>query len=64
MFPILDDTMKSRIMADLDTYLADNLQAWELRASGQYVQLAPVSGSEPLAAQATLLRQLGETSQP
>jgi polyphosphate kinase len=64
MFPILDDAMKSRIMADLDTYLADNLQAWELRASGQYVQLAPTPGSEPLAAQATLLRQLSETSQP
>ena len=27
-------------MADLDTYLADNSQAWELRADGRYVQLA------------------------
>ena len=62
MFPILDDTMKARIMADLDVYLADNLQAWELRADGRYVQLPRPAESEPLAAQLTLLRQLAEAT--
>jgi hypothetical protein len=49
-------------MADLDTYLADNVQAWELRPNGQYVHLPPTPGMEPLAAQVTLLRQLAEAS--
>jgi polyphosphate kinase len=62
MFPILDETMKTRIMADLDTYLADNVQSWELLADGRYVQLPRAPGSEPLAAQLTLLRQLAEVS--
>jgi polyphosphate kinase len=62
MFPILDDAMKTRIMADLDVYLADNVQAWELRPDGQYVQPAPAPGDEPLAAQLTLLRQLADAS--
>ena len=30
---------KARVMADLDTYLADNVQAWELRKDGRYEQL-------------------------
>ncbi|HET8696575.1 MAG TPA: polyphosphate kinase 1, partial [Gammaproteobacteria bacterium] len=62
MFPILDEAMKTRIMADLDVYLADNVQAWELRADGRYVQATPAPGDEPLAAQVTLLRQLAEAS--
>ena len=40
MFPILDEGFKTRLMADLDAYLADNVQAWELRADGRYVQFA------------------------
>src|SRR5262249_2787900 len=62
MFPILDEAMKTRIMADLDTYLADNVQSWELRADGQYVQLPRAPSSEPMAAQPALLRQLAEAS--
>jgi len=62
MFPILDDAMKTRIMADLDAYLADNVQAWELRADGQYVRLPATPGGDPIAAQLTLLRQLAESS--
>jgi polyphosphate kinase len=62
MFPIRDEGFKARLMADLDTYLADNTQAWELRADGGYVQLARGAGSEPRAAQLMLLRQLAEIS--
>jgi polyphosphate kinase len=49
-------------MADLDTYLADNSQAWELRADGRYEQLPRSAGTEPKAAQLMLLRQLAEIS--
>ncbi len=62
MFPILDEGYKTRLMTDLDTYLADNVQAWELRADGRYVQFAREPGTEPKAAQLTLLRQLAEIS--
>jgi polyphosphate kinase len=60
MFPILDEAMKTRLMADLDTYLADNTQAWELKADGSYVKVSPKPGEEPISAQIALLRQLAE----
>jgi polyphosphate kinase len=62
MFPIRDEGLKARVMADLDTYLADNVQAWELRADGRYVQLPRNSDVAPASAQLTLLRQLAEAS--
>ena len=62
MFPIRDENMRTRIMADLAIYLADNVQAWELLADGRYEQLARAPGSEANAAQLTLLRQMAEMS--
>ena len=62
MFPILDEGLKARVLADLDTYLADNVQAWELRADGEYVRLSRRAEAEPAAAQLKLLRQLAEAS--
>jgi polyphosphate kinase len=62
MFPIRDEGLKARIMADLDTYLGDNAQAWELRADGRYVKLDRDAGVETQAAQLVLLRQLAEIS--
>jgi polyphosphate kinase len=61
MFPIIDEKLKARMMADLDTYLADNTQAWELRPDGRYVRNPSGPGVEPAAAQLKLLRQLAET---
>jgi polyphosphate kinase len=61
MFPVLDTRLKQRLIADLDTYLADNTQAWELRAGGEYRPLA-AEGEDPVCAQTTLLRQLAESS--
>jgi polyphosphate kinase len=57
-FSIEDDELKSRLMADLDTCLSDNCQAWELRADGHYELLQPAGTEAPRSAQATLLRQL------
>ena len=62
MFPIIDHGLRARIIADLDTYLADNLQAWELRANGEYRRLTRGPETQPLAAQVRLLQQLAETS--
>ena len=61
MFPVLETKLKQRLIADLDTYLADNTQAWELRANGDYVPLA-TEGEDAVNAQTALLRQLAESS--
>jgi polyphosphate kinase len=53
-FPVLHRSHRERILRDLDTYLWDNVQAWDLRRDGTYRQLTP--GSEPpVNAQAELL---------
>jgi polyphosphate kinase len=62
MFPILDASHKARVMADLDAYLADNEQAWELRKDGQYEQLRPMGDAAATPAQLKLLRELAEAS--
>ncbi|HEU4485942.1 MAG TPA: polyphosphate kinase 1 [Povalibacter sp.] len=46
---------REQIMRDLETYLADNVQAWQLLADGRYERCHP--GTEPIVnAQSTLLR--------
>jgi polyphosphate kinase len=62
MFPITDRALKARLIVDLDTYLADNVQAWELSASGEYRRLQRGADAQPVAAQVRLLAQLAETS--
>jgi polyphosphate kinase len=62
MFPIVDPRLKARVIADLDTYLGDNTQAWELRSDGRYEHVQPATGIEPISAQSKLLRQLAEAS--
>jgi polyphosphate kinase len=58
----VDPSLRARLIADLDVYLADNMQAWELEADGHYVQLSPAADEEPRCAQLVLLRQLAEAS--
>jgi len=62
MFPILDPRLKRRLMADLDTYLADNVQAWELGPDGTYSRVEAPPGAERVSAQELLLRHLAEAS--
>lgn len=62
MFPILDEEFKNRIISDLDVYLADNTQAWELGSDGTYTRVIPAPNADPLSAQSTLLAQLAEHS--
>jgi hypothetical protein len=49
-------------MADLDTYLGDSVQAWELRKDGRYERLCPTGDRDATPAQIKLLRQLAEAS--
>jgi polyphosphate kinase len=58
-FPIERPQHRKQIMEDLEAYLADNCQSWELHADGTYERLTP--GEHPeLSAQAVLLRRYAE----
>src|SRR3546814_20553320 len=47
-FPIIDPELAARAKGEaLDNYLADNLNAWELRADGSYHKLQPESDAMP-----------------
>jgi polyphosphate kinase len=60
MFPVLEIRLKQRLIADLDLYLADNTQSWDLQGSGEYL---PQSADEKdaVSVQARLLEQLAES---
>lgn len=62
MYPILDPGLKARLIADLQTYLADNLQAWALKPDGTYELLRPSAGEPAVSAQTSLLAELAEAS--
>jgi polyphosphate kinase len=55
-FPVERRKHRERILRDLDIYLADNMQAWELRADGSYSRVA-ANGAEHLSAQQRLLQE-------
>jgi len=62
MYPILDPGMKQRLIGNLDTYLADNTEAWELNSAGTYRHASPRENENAISAQSTLLRELSEAS--
>ena len=58
-FPIVRQELAARVYAEeLDNYLRDNTQAWDLREDGTYVQVQPQPGEAPYSAQADLLAKL------
>jgi polyphosphate kinase len=60
-FPILESALRARIVKEaLETYLADNTQAWTLQPDGNYVRTTS-GDTQPLSAQTTLLKELAET---
>jgi polyphosphate kinase len=61
MFPVIDARLKQRVIADLDLYLADNTQAWDLKANGDYRPLA-AGDDDVVCVQTMLLEQLAESS--
>ena len=62
MFPILKKGIKRRVINNLDTYLADNTQAWELMSDGSYRLISPKAGETRQSAQSSLLLEYAETS--
>ncbi len=58
-FPIEDRSHRERIVRDLETYLEDNTQAWELDSKGTYSRLNPGEGPA-VSAQQTLLQRHAE----
>lgn len=59
-FPIESRQHRARIVEDLETYLADNAQAWALGADGAYRHLR-ADHHEPISAQTDLLRRYADT---
>ncbi|PJK12840.1 polyphosphate kinase 1 [Lysobacteraceae bacterium NML07-0707] len=58
-FPILDETLAQRVKAEtLDNYLADNQNAWELQANGEYRRVEVPENVAPYSAQAALLEKI------
>jgi polyphosphate kinase len=55
--PIRDKKLKKRILEDLRLYLADNMQAWEMRNDGSYARVE-AGEAAPVSAQLALLDKL------
>lgn len=58
-FPVQDKFLRERIIKDIQLYLEDNTQAWQLNADGSFVRLTP-GDARPISAQANLLDMLAE----
>lgn len=56
-FPILKKKLAARVLADLELYLADDVQSWDMQADGTYIERIPAD-PERLSVQSLLLRQL------
>lgn len=59
-FPILNARLQARIRNDLQIYLTDNCQSWELQSDGNYLLNAPEKDEESCAAQVELLQKLAD----
>ncbi len=62
-YPILDSESKARLIGDLDLYLSDNTNAWQLLPDGSYRRLSPRADERPLSAHDSLLEKLAENRQ-
>ena len=56
-FSVRQKAMKEQIRAHLETFLADNCQAWVLGGDGQYKRLTP-GDEERISAQDIFLKNL------
>ena len=61
-FPIEQSKLKNRIKEDLESYLTDNYQAWELQSDGYYQRQQPKNkNNETIQAQKILLEKLASS---
>ena len=61
-FPIQRQKHRDRILRDLELYLSDTAQAWELHADGTYSRV-PAGDTAPVSAQQRLLEAYGAPGQ-
>jgi polyphosphate kinase len=59
-FPILNARLQARIRNDLQIYLTDNHQSWELQSDDCYILNTPGKDEDRLSAQAILLEKLAD----
>jgi len=57
-FPILRKKWSNRILEELEMYLADRLQSWDLQANGEYIKNTAMEGSPREPVQTRLLTAL------
>ena len=60
-FPLTRKSHRNQVKADLELYLEDNTDAWELAADGSYRRLSPGTDTSAHSAQGALLQRLAET---
>lgn len=63
-FPIRQRPLKERLRRDLELFLADNCNAWELAGDGRYVRQSPADGEKRVSAQLSLLTELASFTAP
>ncbi|KAA8983472.1 polyphosphate kinase 1 [Halospina sp. K52047b] len=61
-FPIEDRRLARRLRRDLEVYLRDNAQSWELQPDGSYIQRQPAAGEKRVASQQALMQRLTGSS--
>jgi polyphosphate kinase len=59
-FPILQKKNREKVISDLELYLQDNSQAWQLKSDGSYERVTARSPEKIVSAQQELLRQATE----
>jgi polyphosphate kinase len=59
-FPVSEKALKRRLIADLDIYLNDNTNSWDLQPAGNYLRTTRSPDAEPYTAQDSLLDLLAE----
>lgn len=59
-FPVQDKALRDRVIADLNTYLEDNTQAWLLHENHRYQRAEPAKDEELRAAQRQLMQTAPE----
>lgn len=60
-FPVESKKLRERILDDLETYLADNSQAWILNADGRYQRVDRPESEPAVSAQQALLENMAKT---
>jgi polyphosphate kinase len=59
-FPLLQKKNRDKVISDLELYLQDNSQAWQLKSDGSYERVTARSPDKIVAAQQELLKQATE----